>query len=474
VVEVETAKATVEVPGKVTRTSTGYVTDSTAPQRWQRPQDIELIYDGAKAGGYEFTEPRCGVAGISGDAHRTTITMDQPCFTLLAAAYQSLADEDPGSEPLFSEPSGVENSPTFLRAAGGWYLDRSQPGRHVLTYRPRAGEDPARTPVVAPVLESLFSGVGTPASPLHDVAVRGLTFTEATWLAPSEPSGFAHLFGTWYVTKVPLETARIPGGVRFEHATRITVEGNHLTRLGGLALEFTGTGSHLLVRRNVVEDVSSGGISINPDGPTGHNTVDDNWVHHAGREYRGGIGINVESVTGTTVAHNQVNDISYSGIFFAGPDESTSARIQILDNHVFRTNQVLTDGGGIYGSGPMGNAYAAGAVIRGNVVHDVVHPWKPNYPVPIAVYTDNAADHITVAGNVMYASGEVAGGVAPVRLRFAGNFWDDGEPSWWPPSDRLEFRGNTLLPRDGARAACAANPTCAAILAGAGRRPSAG
>ncbi|MER0241977.1 right-handed parallel beta-helix repeat-containing protein [Streptomyces sp. HSW2009] len=458
------------LPGKVTRTATGYVTDSTAPQSWQRPQDVEFVYTFDTA----YSEGRCGVAGIAGDARRTTITMDQPCFRRATELYDSISEEGPG----MIDPTGVENSASFLRKPGSWYLDRSNPGHHVLSYLPRTGERGAPSDVVAPVLERLVDGTGTAQQPLRDVSLRGLTFSHTTWLGPDRPEGFPHVIGDWYYVgddPVEQEVRTVPGGVTFRGAAGVTVEGSRFTRLGTQALALTEGTYDSTVRGNVIDDVSAGGIHIEPGGaePAGARgtRVENNWVHHVGLDYRGSWGILLDQPKGALVAHNQVNDVPYSGIAFlnAGGDATTARGTQVLDNRVFRTNTALIDGGGIYSNGPQGPSFADGARVAGNVVHGVTNPaaGQPEYP-PYAIYTDDGGDHITVTRNVVYQNQRSLGGVAPRRVRFTGNFWDDTQVVWWGEAKEVEISGNTKLSATDPERACRANTTCAAIEAGAG------
>jgi hypothetical protein len=476
-------------PGTLKTTATGYVTTSAVPRSWRNPADIEFVY---RSG---YVEGRCGVAGIAGTARRTVITMDEPCWTLAQALY--------GGPELLKEPAVVENSPGFAPKPGSWYLDRSRPGHHRLLYFPRPGEDPRRARVVAPVLESLVTGTGRAGRPLHDIAFRGLTFAYATWLAPGEPAGFP---AAWSMYLRPGEggDARlltVPGAVALRTAERVTLEGNRFTHLGAQALELSRNSSYNVVVGNVISDVSDGGIvlGVTPPDATGTNRgnrITDNWIHHIGAEYHAASGIWDTATEGTTLAHNQVDDVPYTGIL-SGPSEDLKGVMhgnRITGNRVFRTNRVLADGGGIYLRGEQGGSYADGAVVSGNAVTSSAYGiWN------VGIYTDDSTRWVTVDGNAVYDYVAAVGGCSeewgdrPVRdVRYRGNFWDDALPDWlerrefpgaWPPADEqnpeegcgdphdLEFTGNTLLPARDPGPACEADAGCAAVLAQAGPRP---
>ncbi|MDT3395086.1 right-handed parallel beta-helix repeat-containing protein [Streptomyces sp. B1866] len=447
-------------------TDKGYITESTAPQSWQRPQDVEFVYTFATS----YSEGRCGVAGVRGDATGTEITMDQPCYRRAKELYQSLYG-DPG----LTAPTAVENSASFLRdQPGSWYLDRSRPGHHVLYYHglPRN--------VVAPVLQHLVTGDGRAGAPLHHVALRGLEFAHTTWLAPDRPTGFPHVIGTWYyVGDDPVEqaSAAIPSAVSFRRASRITFEGDRFTRLGTTALGLGEGSRDIAVRGSTIEDVSGGGIHVQSeaDGAAAAPRdirIEDNRVHDVGRDYRGSWGILLNETYDATVAHNEVDHIPYSGIVYlnSGGTATSSGGVRVVGNLVHHTNSVLIDGGGIYGNGPQGPSFEKGAVVERNVVHDVDSraATGANFP-PYALYPDDGGDHITFRDNVLYRNQNNLGGVSPRRIRVTGNFWDADRAWWWEGDGReVEYQGNTKLPRLAPEAGCRKRRGCAAVLEGAG------
>ncbi|MFG2001120.1 right-handed parallel beta-helix repeat-containing protein [Spirillospora sp. NPDC048911] len=475
--------------GKLKMTKTGYTTTSAIPKTWSRPRDIEFIYR------FGYLEGRCGVAGISSDSRRTTITMDQPCWKMAQDLY--------GADSL-KDWFAVENSTAFERKPGGWYLDRTRPGRHALLYRPRPGEDMRRVEVIAPVLETLVSGTGRPGRPLRDVAFKGLTFAHAGWPEPSRPAGFAAAWSMYMRPRKGEDATMltVPGNVAFRTAERITVEGNRFVHLGAQALEFSKNSSYNVVNGNVITDISDGGILIGvtvPDmtGTNRGNQLTNNWIHGTGADYRASSAIWDTATQDTTIAHNQVNDVPYSGIL-SGPSEDLRGITRghrIVDNRVFRTNRLLADGGGIYLRGEQGTSFANGAVVSGNAVTD--SKFTPEWNV--GIYTDDSSNWFTVDRNVVYGYVASIGGCSeewgnrPVQnVRYRGNFWDDAVPEWlkrrdypgaWPPADeqnpeegcgdprKLTFERNTLLTPSNPGQACAGNPACAAIVRNAGLLP---
>ncbi|MET9340400.1 right-handed parallel beta-helix repeat-containing protein [Nonomuraea sp. NPDC003804] len=447
------ARAAIALDHGLTRTETGYVTGDLRPQSW--PGQVEFVYRGV----YPWSEARCQVAGITGDERSSAVTMAQPAFGWAVRLYHSVISWDgpgAGESNGADNPTSAENSPAFLTEGAFALADG------VLHYLPRPGE--RLDEVVAPVLETLVH-----ARDVRDVAFRGITFAEATWLRPSAPEGFLHYHGNGYHDGGPLQTvtfadgqaqvtipgesAVMSGNVIFESCSRVTLEGCRFTRLGGVALEFRGDGEDNVLRDSVVDDVSGGGVVIGA-GARRHR-VENTHIHHIGRDYSGSPAMLVSGTTDTVVAHNQINDVPHNGIVVY---EGSGA--QLVHNLVHDTMQVLADGGGIYISGRQGGSYATGALVRGNVVRDTITPYN------FGLYTDYGATWVTVQGNVVHkADKPVVLEVSPPleHVAFIGNVWD-ADPG--RPPEGVILAANTTLEGE----AFGDDPTVADIVAGAGLR----
>ncbi|MER6049227.1 right-handed parallel beta-helix repeat-containing protein [Streptomyces sp. NPDC001793] len=470
------------IPGSVTKTETGYVTDSTAPQSWQDPASIEFVFPWV----YPWSEARCRVAEITGDARSTTITLAQPAFDRARELYAAtwVGDKPEGTESHrdarwdgLARPSSAENSVSFLTEPGTFVLDRSTPGRHVLHYLPLPGEDMAEAEIIAPVLEKLVIGRGTEELPLRDVTLRGLTFSHAGWTEPDGPRGFLHFFANTYYgggelqkveladgnahVTVPAAPSFLPSNVEFTAAERVALHDNSFTRLGAGAIGFAGPGRDNTIVGNRIEDVSGSAVTV----ISGTGTrIQQNLIHHIGREYHGSPAVWIMDAREVTVAHNEIHDVPYSGIVVTGG--SQAARVQIIENLIHHTMTVLADGGGIYLNGRQGTSRADGTLVRGNVIRDTLTPYN------FGLYTDYGAAWVTVQGNVVHRSD------TPIVLRvtpplenvaFLDNFWDDHPADADTPPNGVTLAGNKVLPKDGFEEALAADPAGAAILASAGR-----
>src|SRR5258708_4312503 len=166
-------------PVALTQTADGFTAANDSYASWRNPSNLEFVFTGGTGG---WTQDRCRVASIVG----TAITMQQPCWDNIT---RRPAVQEPAQFPDLSStatPDRIEHAYELMQP-GQWYLDSQQ---HQLYYIPPAGQDPNRSDIEVPVLQTLVSGAGTLDNPVHNIVLRGLQFSYATWLAPSEPSGF--------------------------------------------------------------------------------------------------------------------------------------------------------------------------------------------------------------------------------------------------------------------------------------------
>lgn len=101
-----------------------------------------------------------------------------------------------------------------------------------------------------------FSVVPDEIAPLHDIALRGITFNYSTWLQPSGPEGYADNQAGVVWVGTPQRMARIPGAVRAGRGERIEISGSEFSRLGGTALELAAGTRNSTVMDNRIVDIS--------------------------------------------------------------------------------------------------------------------------------------------------------------------------------------------------------------------------
>jgi hypothetical protein len=133
--------------------------------------------------------------------------------------------------------------------------------------------------------------------------------------------------------------------------------------------------------------------------------VRNNYIHACGLDYHGGVGIWVGMAEGTTVAHNLLHDLPYTGIsvgwrWDAKPTSCKQHRIEF--NHIYDVMKMLADGGGIYTLG-----FQPGTVLRGNLIHDVRRSPFATGAANNGMFIDEGSKGFRIEGNTIYnTSGE--------------------------------------------------------------------
>ena len=320
----ERAKRAMGVPyilGSVSVTSTGYSVTNASFAQWPRVSDTEFVYSGGWADpnpwpgngtgvpGAPWTQSRCGVQSVVQDVIGTVaITMKQPCFNLGRTNF--------GGNHAIGFPTWIENNYALLDEPGEWYMDDAW-----VYYIPKPGQNVSRALVIAPVLETLVSGSGTATNPIHDIQFKGIKFSYATWLRPSTDAGFIEEQAN-VIRDTVNPPSPPPGNVQFTRARSIRFERNIFEHLGAQALVFDTGSQNNEVIGNVFHDISSSAIrfgSVQVSRPSAAdqdsgNIFANNYVHDLPSEYQGAVGVFAGYVSNTTISHNDISNLPYSGI----------------------------------------------------------------------------------------------------------------------------------------------------------------
>ncbi|GAA2773230.1 hypothetical protein [Kitasatospora cinereorecta] len=512
------------VTGKWIGSATGYdISNDSKATAWfaaLTPAEVAGVEFDYPDGNGQWTEPHCRVASYADGK----LTMAQPCWANTTA--RPGFSEGSGGLPSMgtsSRPTVIENARVLLHP-GQWFLDSAA---DTLYYQPPAGQQMSGTDVELPRLESLVQGAGTLAAPLHDLTFKGLQFSYATWNAPSGPAGFAEVQSNLRITGAANQgmcTHSHPAGtcpwgsltqplanVAFTAAKNVTLTGNRFAELGGAGLSLMYGSANTQVRGNEFTDIASTGVLLgctsdpNPTNPNpttdpdtpdvikqgctpnasavsgdtiGTNeiltgtTVSDNVIHHVGTDYPAAPGITLLFSQGTTITHNNLYDLPYTGIT-AGViqghvDQARTPQnsININQNNTISNNlihnylSVRGDGGAIYVEGHQAQYYDAdgkpvgykaadptqtlahGLQVTGNVAYN---GGKTNF----TYYDDAGSEWINWQGNVAFSAGlHATGGCSPTgHIWVTGNYTSAGVnvQACNGPVD-MNVSGNTKVP----------------------------
>ncbi|WP_328644388.1 ricin-type beta-trefoil lectin domain protein [Amycolatopsis sp. NBC_00348] len=420
-----------------------------------------------------FTDRYSPVDHVSG----TSVVMQQPAWNNNNWGYDTLAKPFGGGR-LF-----LENSYSFLKNTGQWYLD-PQAGK--LYYKAPSGWAPGSHDVELPRLTSLLQISGGYDNPVRGLTFSGLHFEHTTWLTPGTSVGYAdQQSGTFLPAAASMpgdflsscqsgcplfegarnSWAQAPAAVQVSAATGITFSGNTFTHLGQVALGIgndanahaSGVGlgaSSITVDHNTFTEDSGAGIVVGGVRPDAHHpsnaamtdrdiTLSNNTVSRVALDYREMAGILSTYVTHAVITHNDVADLTYDGIDVGwgwganDPGGSQDYRNRGLYDYqpVYTTATTLRDTvvsyNRVHGTKKLmhdgGSIYNLSANPGSSIDHN--HVYDNNRTV--GLYLDEGSRYVSLSANVIQDSGvwaftNASGSNNTDDSTFSGNWYNGG------------------------------------------------
>ncbi|MAE67695.1 MAG: hypothetical protein CMJ18_25860 [Phycisphaeraceae bacterium] len=326
----------------------------------------------------------------------------------------------------------VENVLEELSEPGEWCLDTDD--GTVYFWPP---EPDGQT--VVPVADRLIELVGRPREPLHDVCIRGLTFTHTRSPFPDQ------------LNEDCFHSPCLRGeAIRLENARDCIIERNVFRTIGGDGVRLHGSNTRNRMWRNEISDCGGSGISLASDGKYNSNDwTDTDEMRRASRRYPrsvqneiahndvrqcgalkkngGAVQVFGLSCTDNVIAHNHLHDlpdkavviqdgfgriiVEYNDIHDVAAEISDTGAIMTNRWYPFEDNRNLRDGNiirfnrirNVIGCGAYGKPLAELSSTRagGRI-------WTPYYNW--GIYLDNSGMKVTIFGNLVI--GAVRGGVS--------------------------------------------------------------
>jgi hypothetical protein len=408
----------------------------------------------------------------------------------------------------------LENHIKLLDTPGEWYEDDAA---HVLYYYPLANaSSPANSVVVKGVLSSVVARDES-TDPIHNIVFSGLSFAHTSFVPAYYANNQAsittvdnHAGGTnpddWDCGDVPDPVASAAcsahvndsdpnarwgyfdfayenmtmittGLVELHHTKDLRFEGCTFEHAGGAGAVFGRGTQSTTVETSTFSDIAESGIVLglpmdhhvarsSPDYVIG-NTFTQNLLQDIGTVYWSGVGIMAFFTDSTTITHNEIHDVSYSGLSvglgwgmwdYRGYNQygqgctdfnASACRLDhgynelqysggtqskgniIANNLVYRVQQNLNDGGGIYVQGAQ-----LGSQILENVVVNVGQTKFPDvgYLGSWSLYLDDASAHFVVERNVVYDDPTNAFMAKNPSAQTIGDVSDGANTNYFPPS----------------------------------------
>jgi parallel beta helix pectate lyase-like protein/IPT/TIG domain-containing protein len=414
------------------QTPSGFTMTSTVMDSWPDPTNIAAVFT---FGDGVWTQTSCNVASISG----LTITMAEPCW-----------------DNLHMPSEGVQEA--------GWVVspDSGFPGL-----------SPKKTPnffqdgktVLAPALQTLIRVDDT-----SNLSFSGLTFSYGGWTGPDTSDGFAQMQADWTLTGPHAASSegtcsysnppgtcpfaswtRTPANVVLTNTRNVEVTGNTFTHLGGAGLDiYRGPTADAikgaqgdLVKGNEFTDIAASAIQLGStddvdSGDISDNTITDNYIHDVANQYLGGVGIWLGYSRDTTVSHNQLDDLPYTGISIGWggwhtdlanqtSDQNMNSHNAITDNIIYNYMTTLGDGGAVYTNGPQATGWGDELELTGNIAY-------LGNNTDFTFYTDTGSDYVDIEDNLDYfqpVDSFDSGGCHTIgHIELADNAFANGGPAY--------------------------------------------
>lgn len=253
--------------------------------------------------------------------------------------------------------SFVENIFEELDVPQEWFHDVAA---KKLYFIPKTGTDPrtARIEVSGGadkgLVEQLIVLKGSEATPIHDVAIKGLVLTQTgtTFMKTTEPL----LRSDWKVFR--------GGAVYIEGAQDVEIAGNDMHAMGGNAVFVSGYNRRVAVRGNEIQDVGASGILFvgSPD------AVRSPGFHYSSRTSYAVMdktpGPKTNAYPSQSIAENNlIHDIGFREKQATGVEISMASEITVRNNSIYGTPRAgINIGDGTWG----------GHVLEFNDVFDTV------------------------------------------------------------------------------------------------------
>jgi hypothetical protein len=366
-----------------------------------------------------------------------------------------IQSEHPWPAPWISAETG--NSPFYLTNAlqlldepGEWYLDVLH---RKLYYWPRTGEDLTKAMVTAPAKETLLKVEGMIDHPVSHIYFKGINFEHTGWLRPSEYGHVPLQAGMYlldaYKLKVPGTTdkktlenqawvGRPAAAVEVNYADSLQFENCSFQHLASTGLDLEKGNHDCIINGNLFKDIGGTALLAGvfseeatevhlPYHPTDEREVcaglmiSNNLVTQVTNEDWGCVGIGAGYVKQTTITHNEIADVNYTGISMGWGWTKTS---NVMKDNRIMANRIHHYGKNNYDVAAIYTLSAQpGTLISENYIDSIYKAPYAHIPSHwFYLYTDEGSSGITVKNNWCPSEKFLQNANGP------GNTWENNGP----------------------------------------------
>ncbi|HEY0679526.1 MAG TPA: right-handed parallel beta-helix repeat-containing protein [Chitinophagaceae bacterium] len=366
-----------------------------------------------------------------------------------------IQSEHPWPAPWISKETGnsafyLVNALQFLDQPGEFYFDNKLKRVY---YYPRSNEDMKSATITAPLLETLVKIEGVAEKPVTNIYFKGISFQHAGWFRPSRQGHVPHQAGMFMLDAYKLEVPGTPDKKTLENQAWVgrpaaTVQLNYtkhtgfencrFVHLASTGLDYHKGNQHALIEGNLFRDI--GGTAIlagnfsdesmevhlpyNPADEreiTRELRITNNMITDVTNEDWGCVGVGAGYVRDVTIDHNEICEVSYTGISLGWGWTKTSNVMRnnrIIANKIHHYARHMYDVAGIYTLSAQ-----PGTVISGNYIDSIYVAKYAHIPSHwFYLYTDEGSSYITVKDNWCPSEKFLQNANGP------GNLWENNGP----------------------------------------------
>lgn len=364
--------------------------------------------------------------------------------------------EHPWPQPMIKEGFNsafyLTNAIELLDEPGEWYHHRTS---NKIYYIPRIGEDMTKAEVIVPAIETLINICGTLDNPVQHIYIKELLFKHTTWTRPSEKGHVPLQAGMYLIDAYKLRPPGVPGNfnkgienqgwigrppaaLQMKNTNYIKVENCRFEQLGSCGVDILPGSKYSAIEGCLFRDIAGNGMQIGefaeealethlPYDPKderllcSHQRIANNLITDVTNEDWGCLGIAAGFVRDITIEHNEINEVSYSGINLGWGWTKTvnSMRNNIIHgNYIHHYGKHMYDVAGIYTL-----SVQSKSTISENVVDNIYTPSYVHDPDHwFYLYTDEGSSFITVKDNWTPSEKFLQNANGP------GNTWENNGP----------------------------------------------
>ncbi|WP_235972666.1 right-handed parallel beta-helix repeat-containing protein [Pedobacter ghigonis] len=343
-----------------------------------------------------------------------------------------IQSEHPWPAPWISGKTGnsayyLTNAIQFLDEPGEWFEDLQQ---HKVYYWPKSNQNMQQADVVVPALETLVKVKGTIDQPVSYISFHGISFQHASWLWPSEQGHVPHQAGMYMLDAYKLDqpgtadkptlenqawVGRPASAIEISYANHIDFEGCRFEHHASTGIDYQKGTTNNQIKGNLFKDIGGSGILMGtfsdeatevhlPYQPSdereisANNLIENNLITDVTNEDWGAVGIGAGYVRGLKIIHNEISDVSYSGISMGWGWTKTKNAMKdntISGNKIHHYGKHMYDVAGIYTLSAQPNS-----LITKNVIDSIYTARYAHLPDHwFYLYTDEGSSYLTIKDN---------------------------------------------------------------------------